>query len=152
MRCWVISILTLPMLAPMAWAHALGATCRLHGNRVEVEAYYDDDTCACDAVVTVLSSRKEKITEGRTDDNGRWSFAAPPPGKYQVVIDAGAGHRVTRQLIVPGAGPSAQDAVLEPTREEFTRFPWLKLSLGVGTIALMCAAFLVAKRLQSENR
>ena len=35
--------------APRAAAHALGAECKLVGDRVEVEAFYDDDTPAREA-------------------------------------------------------------------------------------------------------
>jgi nickel transport protein len=144
-----------------ASAHALGAECRLRGDRVEVEAYYDDDTPARDARVTVQDATKKNVAEGRTDDKGFWSFPRPEPGRYRVTVDAGAGHRTTVTITVPSAQPDDtaaagaltgecdcckdstatgdEQTVVKlsegPGREEFTRPPWLKISLGLVVIA-----------------
>src|SRR5262245_31356111 len=88
--------------APSAFAHALGAECSLRGDRVEVEAYYDDDTPARDARVIVRDVAKKNVAEGRTNDKGFWSFPRPEPGRYRVTVDAGAGHRTTVTITVPG--------------------------------------------------
>jgi nickel transport protein len=143
-----------------ASAHALGAECRLRGDRVEVEAYYDDDTPARDARVTVQDAAKKSLAEGRTNDKGFWSFPRPQPGRYRVTVDAGAGHRATVTITVPSAQPDGTTAASTstgecdcckdgtstqgvqgavklsegPGREEFTRTPWLKIGLGLGVI------------------
>jgi nickel transport protein len=146
-----------------ALAHKLGAECKLNGGRVELEAFYDDDTPARNARVAVIDEGKNNIAEGRTDDKGVWSFEAPKPGTYQVTVDAGAGHRTRVKFTVPaeksaapppgsgspgtasptGEKPPAQQApgpqtISEgPTRAETTRFPLARVGLGLGIIAAL---------------
>jgi nickel transport protein len=136
------------VLADRASAHALGAECKLVGDRVEVEAYYDDDTPARDARVSVRDTGKQVVAEGRTDSEGRWSFARPAAGSYEVVVDAGAGHRVEVKLTVPGAAPAAVPQTIStgPTREEFTSFPWSKVALGLAVIACLGLGWWLARR------
>jgi hypothetical protein len=126
--------------APSGRAHDLGAECKLRGKQVQVEAYFDDDTPAGDARVRVLSGAGQAIIEGRTDGKGRWEFPAPPPGKYRVVVYAGAGHLAEVTISVPEQSqPSSSTEAMPisagPARAEFTRFPWLKVAAGFGTIA-----------------
>jgi hypothetical protein len=134
-----------------AWAHALGAECRLKDGHVRVEAFFDDDVPAASALVQVLNARKEILTSGKTDSAGVWTCTAPTAGQYAIVIDAGMGHRVTVSVTVPGQMPDARGTdVKTPAygseRAEFTRFPLLKIGLGVGTLLLFSVAFVVARR------
>src|SRR5262245_52630816 len=128
-----------------AAAHALGAECKLAGDRVHVEAFFDDDTPAPDARVRVADGQKSLVAEGHTNAQGRWSFARPAPGTYEVVVEAAGGHRARVPITVP-ADPSANGpsepqrettptTISEgPTRQEFTRFPWPKVALGLAAI------------------
>jgi hypothetical protein len=84
-----------------AGAHALGADCTLVGQKVQVEAFYEDNTPARKARVTVLDEGKAVVAEGRTDAKGCWTFPTPRPGRYRVVVEAGEGHRATVTLTVP---------------------------------------------------
>jgi nickel transport protein len=148
-----------PCVAPAsAWAHALGAECTLKGDKVHVEAYFEDDTPAQQALVRVLDSAQQEVVKGQTDAKGLWSFDAPAPGRYQVIIDAGAGHRVAQKLTIPrrGAGAASSDTPSAPvsdapSRAAFTSFPWLKVGLGVGTIGAVAVAFLLSRRASSSR-
>jgi hypothetical protein len=127
-----------------ARAHGLGVQCKLRGGKVEVEAYFDDDTMARDARVQVRNMDGELVAKGRTDDKGRWYFPVPAPGKYNVIVDAGDGHRAREKITIPGTAthsavtqdPAEASVPLSegPSREEFTRFPWLRALLGTGII------------------
>lgn len=154
LRCLgpVAVLLTLATARP-APGHALGAECKLRGDRVEVEAYYDDDTPARNAKVRVLDAHDNVVAEGRTDAQGKWSFPKPQPGSYQVAVDAGAGHGTKLKMTVP-AGEGAPPAAISegPRREEFTRFPWLKVTLGLGAIALFALALWLALRRSQTSR
>ncbi len=164
-HCTFVAVVLLSLLLPArpAAAHGLGAECKLHGGRVQVEAYFDDDTIAADAWVVVRDAAQDILVEGRTDAKGLWSFAAPAAGLYRVTVDAGAGHRTTVRIRVPApaeesaattsaasgecdcckgdnaASPIFGDTVISagPGRAEFTRFPWLKVVFGLTAIALM---------------
>jgi hypothetical protein len=153
----------LPILAALAmmdftvsgaFAHALGAECKLTNDTVSIEAYFDDDTSATDAKVVVTDEAGSAVASGRTDKEGRWTFPAPAPGRYRVRVDAGDGHATTVSLRVPGEvkAPTPAATVSEgQTREEFTRTPWVKLGIGLGAIGLMAAGYAASRRRAVEE-
>jgi hypothetical protein len=135
----VYVILLMLAVAPRAAAHGLAFDCTRDGDRIQVEAYFDDDTPARAAKVQVKDEQEQIVAEGRTDDQGRWSFARPQPGRYVVVVDAGGGHRESRPITI---GTDTDILTTEPApvsgrshRERFTAFPWLRLGLGLAIIA-----------------
>jgi hypothetical protein len=136
-----------------AVAHALGAECRLRGNKVEVEAFFDDDTPAQDAKVTVTDAQRQVIARGRTDEEGRWSFPAPQPGDYLVLVEAGGGHSAKVKMTVPATGSVDEAAVPISdglSRREFTRFPLGRVGLGLAIIGAggLAAWFVLRRRKQ----
>jgi hypothetical protein len=150
-----------------ARAHNLGAECKLRGERVDVEAFFDDDTVPRNARVNVLDAQRQLVASGRTDEKGRWSFPAPRPGVYQVEIDAGAGHRTSIKIIIPGVRSEQTPAAVarprpeEPattisegsTRAEFTRFPWLRVAVGLTVIAVLSLGlWLALQRMRTAPR
>jgi hypothetical protein len=131
---------------------------------VEVEAFFDDNTPAAGAAIAVVDpARKMTIVEGKTDKEGRWSMPVPQPGRYRVVVNAGAGHLADRAMTIPTSGEGAAvdspapecpaccceptEAVVSegPTRSEFTRFPWLKAGIGVGFLGTIGLGFWLAR-------
>jgi hypothetical protein len=132
------AVILLLLVASPAWAHNLGAECKIRGGRVELEAYFDDDTPARNAKVTLRDASSQIIVEGTTDHEGRWSVSVPKPGNYQIIVNAGDGHRHQQELTVldRGAGTGSTIAGDGPSRDEFTRTPWLKIGLGLALIAL----------------
>jgi hypothetical protein len=158
----IVATLLLLLFWPVhAAAHNLDAECKLVGNRVEVEAFYDDDTPARQARVRVLDARQEVLFEGKTDEQGKWSFPRPAPGEYKVEIDAGAGHRRPVTMTIPGPRANATtEKVIEAAvrisesagREELTRFPWQRLLLGLLIIAALSGFFLLVSRRRRPQR
>jgi hypothetical protein len=146
---WLIALSALLLSPGRSAAHALGAECTLHPDKVVVEAYYSDDTAARDAAVEVQDSQKKIVATGKTDAKGIWSFSRPAAGRYTVVVDAGNGHRTQLKITVPplaGAGnaEAPADAVRISTgqsRAEFTSFPWAKAAIGLGTIVILAFAW-----------
>jgi prepilin-type N-terminal cleavage/methylation domain-containing protein/prepilin-type processing-associated H-X9-DG protein len=167
-----LAVLSALLAARPAAAHALGADCAVKDGKVEVEAYYSDDTSARNARVCVEDADHNPVAEGRTDDKGRCSFPAPPAGRYKVIVDAGAGHRTEVKITFPeekqaaasaSAAPSAEPCPCctdeaaaasadpvpvgdGPSREEFTRVPLARVSLGVGLIAALAAGAWLARK------
>jgi nickel transport protein len=145
-----------------ASAHALGAEAKLKGDRVEVEAYFSDDTPARAASVTVTDEVARTVAEGKTDDAGRWQFPRPAGGQYRVSVDAGDGHKARVRLTIPpgpaavstdspgtdAPGSPADDETVSdgPSRAEFTRMPWERIVIGLGAIALIAAVGWTALR------
>jgi hypothetical protein len=162
-------------LAPTwAFAHAVGVSCILRGDKVEVEAYFDDDSPAVKAKVQVVNAKGEIVASGVTDEKGNWNFARPAPGKYEVRLDAGAGHRAKKTIDVPVSKPlecaigslqgvavrvrdaapassAAPTIAVGPTRAEFTRTPWLNVAIGFGIIGGLAGAFLLGSMLRKRG-
>jgi hypothetical protein len=140
-------------------AHALHVECKLHGDRVTVEAFFSDNTPARDAAVTVRDRAGAEVAAGRTDDNGVWSFARPAAGKYEVIANAGAGHRDQKTMTIPtdtalhALSPPPEELIVTagPTRDELTRFPWLRVALGLATIAVLAAVLTIALRRRPQK-
>jgi hypothetical protein len=155
----VFAFLVLAFAPACAFAHALGVDCTLRGAEVEVEAFYDDDAPAQMAKVQVVNALDEIIASGVTDAKGRWTFAAPPPGKYEVRVDAGAGHRAKKTINVTGVEPNTPTEEQAPpmpisdgpTRAEFTRFPWVQVLIGVVVLGGLGGAFAIATVLRKNG-
>lgn len=122
--------------ATSAAAHDLGVSCESDSSgSFAVTAYFSNNAPAAQARVRVTTVDGRVVAEGTTDESGRWSFARPGGGLYFVQVDA-EGHRKLTYLTVPG-DPALPPKTDGPSREEFTRFPWLRLALGLGAIALL---------------
>jgi len=152
-RAGVACILWMCLTGP-AWAHGLGAEARLLDGKVVIQVFFDDDTAAQGAKVSVRDLDGRSVWEGQTDSEGKATFNSPPPGQYRAAIDAGAGHRTAIRFTIPGQssepdlsdGSHSEGQVVSEgkTREEFTKWPWLRLAIGLAIIAL---GFLVLPRL-----
>ena len=137
-------LLLLPLAAS---AHAIGVDARIVGDRVRVEAYFDDDTPARGAKVEVLDGELLVVAEGRTDEKGHWTFAKPKPGKYTVRVDAGDGHAAKTTIAIAGEVEESKSLSDGPSRESFTG--WQRLActgVGLAVIAGLTAALRLARR------
>lgn len=157
LRVYRLALLCLLSIAPAAPAHGLGAQCKLRGGRVELEAYYDDDTPAARARVRILDVEGQVAVEGFTDAEGKWSFPRPQPGRYRVVVDAGAGHRTEQNMTIPNQGDvglgAASTPISEgPSREQFTRFPLVNVLIGLIAILAFGLAAWIGLRQKAESR
>jgi nickel transport protein len=130
-----------------AAAHALLADVRAGKDRVTVEAFFDDDTPAAQALVKVFDSGKKIVAEGKTDTKGVWTFPLPPPGEYQLVVDAGAGHRATKKLVVSARNQSTDNAAAAEHTFPDNSSRWLKVAIGLSAIAAISAGYLLSRRL-----
>lgn len=153
----VLTFLLLTACPGSAFAHAVGVSCALRDDKVEVEAYYDDDSPAANARVHVLNAAEQMVASGITDEKGRWHFVKPKPGTYTVRLDAGAGHRAKATLTVPRIAtepktthPTSTEVTSE--RDQFTQIPWLNVLIGLAVIGGGCGVFLIVARLRSAAR
>ena len=154
----LLAIGTSAFLPNLAAAHALLVDCNMRNGKVEVEAFYDDDTPAPKARVKVINADEQMVAGGVTDQNGSWSFAMPAPGKYVVVVDAGAGHRKEKSIEVPArpdesVPPNDETPIGDgPKRDELTRIPWLKIAIGLVIIGGLSGAFLLASIMRKNAK
>ena len=154
----LLAIGTSAFLPNLAAAHALLVGCNLRDGKVEVEAFYDDDTPAPKARVKVVNAEEQFVAGGETDQKGRWSFAMPAPGKYVVVVNAGAGHRKEKTIELPARPDESMapnnDATIGdgPKRDDLTRIPWLKIAIGLVIIGGLGGAFLLASMMRKNAK
>ncbi|OWK43199.1 hypothetical protein [Fimbriiglobus ruber] len=171
----VLSAGLLLLVPAVASAHAVGIEAKLKGERVVVEAYYDDDSPAADAKIAVTGENGQLVAEGKTDAKGVWSFPTPVGGKYQVAVNAGDGHSAKTSITIPPqaspnpatttepstttipnpAGDDTAKIVSDgPTRAETTGSRrWLMAVVGVGVIGLftLAARRLARRAVSGEN-
>ena len=150
------AIVTL-FLPSTAWAHALGASWEIAGDKLKIEGYYSDNTPARKAIVKLLAGT-ETIGQGNSDDRGICLLPCPKPGTYRIVVETGDGHRAERKVVVPAAAaePSRQAENQRlplppivsdgPSRQEFTSYHWLKVCQGLGYVGLLALAIWVFLR------
>ena len=165
--CGALAILCLILSAIDARAHGLGVGWKVRDGRIHFAAFFDDDSAPRRALVLVRNAAGETVAHGKTDAKGTWSCVTPTPGEYEVIVDAGAGHRTARKLVVRDTGAEERpldftEAGHEDTtaehpgrglvaeggdqRSEFTQFPWLRIAIGLGAIAAVSLAYLAARR------
>lgn len=155
-----------------ASAHAIGVECKLVDAEIKIEAYFDDDTPARQAKVTIRNEAKEVVKTGRTDKKGVLTIPRIPAGKYEVTVDAGSGHLATVTMNVPvwtgketnettkvdatahdgkendGSGTSISTG---QTRAEFTETPWLKMMIGLIAIGVITLAICINLHLKKTH-
>jgi nickel transport protein len=143
---------------------------KLKGDRVAVEAFFDDDTPAADAKVAVTTEDGRMIAEGKADAKGMWSFLAPPAGKYKVTVNAGGGHVAKTTITIPTrpaamptpptpddtapvSGAEPEMVVSDgPTRAETTGWQrWLMAVVGVALIGLFTWGVRLAARRKAHR-
>ncbi len=150
-----LSLLLSTIATNVATAHALGVQAKLKDGKILVEAYYDDDSPAIKTKIQIMKG-KEEIASRVTDEKGLCTFDAPAPGKYEIHADAGAGHRASTTITIPGATPTTEQKKETPissgaTREEFTGTPWLKIGIGISAIGVLCVAFMLASMMRKNG-
>lgn len=144
------ALLTLLLLPTLALAHALNVECWVKGEKVEVKATFDDGTKPAQAAVSVVDEQGATIAAGRTDERGLWTLPTPQPGRYRVVVDAGAGHRAETLMSIGDVTGDTQLVSTGPTEEEFLRTKWLQIGLGLGAILLFCLVLWGVQRFRKK--
>jgi hypothetical protein len=128
-----------------AKAHGLYARAELRGSQLRIEAWFDDDTPAEQAKVKIVSGGVV-VREGTSDEKGLWLTEALPAGKYQIQVDAGAGHRRDTEFIMPEKGDISAAG---PTKSEVKEQHWVGVIVGLLAITLL---IMFGKYLLRERR
>ena len=143
----LVALLALPALAP---AHAVGVEAKLAGDTVRIDAFFDDDTPAGGAKVTVRDGTGALVAEGETDAAGGWAFAVPPAGKYTVRVDAGDGHATTTVVTVP-PHPVADETAISAGASRAAVTGWQRwAAAAVGLAGIAAGTVAVRRRLRAN--
>ena len=140
-------------LASVAQAHAVGIDVKLLDGKVTIETYYDDDTPAPAAKVAVFDAANALVSEGKTDVHGVWTFDAPLAGKYEVRVNAGAGHIAKTTFTIPPVAVETASIADGPDRAAFTG-PMRRVMAAVGLAAIGSLTFVarwVARRKKASD-
>ena len=112
------------MICPIAWGHGVHVFAYVDGQKVFVEGYFTGKSKAVDSVVEVFDAQGNKLTEGRTDNNGVYSFKAldvvPVRGDLRIVLKAGPEHQA--EFHIPAselpAYPKRKSAAASPQKDQ----------------------------------
>src|SRR5277367_4787241 len=81
----------------------------VRGNIVEIEVHNEDQTPAKGLKVALVDAQKNVVAAGKINADGEWSWPAPAPGAYEVVLDPGTGDKGIMRYPIevrPAAMPS----------------------------------------------
>jgi nickel transport protein len=112
------------MICPIVWGHGVHVFAYVDGQKVFVEGYFTGKSKAVDSVVEVFDAQGNKLTEGRTDNNGVYSFKAldvvPVRGDLRIVLKAGPEHQA--EFHIPAselpAYPKRKSAAASPQKDQ----------------------------------
>ncbi|MEA3416500.1 MAG: hypothetical protein U9R02_10160 [Thermodesulfobacteriota bacterium] len=121
---FLFTVLYLAMTAPGALAHKVLLTAYVEGDTVFVEGGFSDGTSCKNAGIEVFDPSGKKLLEGKTNENGEFSFKPPQKTDLKLVLNAGMGHRgeymVTAdelQDVVVGDQATRAEPIPAPTTE-----------------------------------
>ena len=78
---------------PGAVAHKVNIFAYVEGDTVYSESYFANGGSCINTKVEVYDMKGNKLLEGKTDENGKFSFKAPVKESMKLVVNDGLGHR-----------------------------------------------------------
>jgi len=90
---FVVSILLFSSVIHPVFAHEVDVFAWVKGDTVFVEGYYGGSKKAKNALVEVFDPAGTRLIEGRTDEEGEFSFKIPIKTALRIVLTVGTGHK-----------------------------------------------------------
>ena len=122
---WLLPLLAMAVFcfADTALAHRVNIFAWVEGDTVHTQSKFGGGRKAVNAPVEIYDDQENKLLEGRTDDNGEFSFKIPKQSALKIVLVAGMGHR--NEWTVPleeilAAGPPLENTPGAPQPETAT--------------------------------
>jgi nickel transport protein len=107
-----IVLLAICAVVSPADAHKVNIFAYAQNGKINAEGYFVDGTKCQNSVIEVIDNKTgQKMLEGRTDDNGQYSFDIPRAVAIKLILRAGTGHQnefVLSEEEVRGAMPAAK--------------------------------------------
>jgi nickel transport protein len=121
---FLLTVLYLSMTVPWAMAHKVLLTAYVEGDTVFVEGGFSDGTPCKNARIEVFDPSGKKLLEGKTNEDGEFSFKPSQKADLKLVLNAGMGHRGEYtvpadelQGVVVGDQATTTEAMPAPTAE-----------------------------------
>lgn len=105
-------LLCLLVFAPRALAHKVTLFAWAEGGTVYTQSKFSGGKMVKDGKVEVFDGDGTLLLEGRTNDNGEFSFKVPTITDLNLVLTAGIGHQNTWTLSAAELGEGALDPVV----------------------------------------
>lgn len=87
-----VSVLTFAWIG-LAQAHKVNIFAYAEGGTVYTESYFPDGKKVQNGTIEVYDSQGQKLLEGKTDQEGKFSFPVPKKDDLKIVIIASMGHK-----------------------------------------------------------
>ena len=120
MRCWIVYpfsvFLWLVFCVSPAIAHRVTIFAWVEGDTVHTQSKFSGRRAAKGCTVVVYDSEGKQLLEGKTDENGEFSFKVPQKTALKVVLKASVGHLAERTIPaeeVMGVAYAAESSVPE---------------------------------------
>jgi nickel transport protein len=97
-RTAILGVFLLCMFTAPVCAHKVTVIGWVEGDTVFLEGYFSTGTKAENAEIQVSGPGGEVLVEGRTDENGEFSFKVPAVVTLKVLLNAGMGHQATCEI------------------------------------------------------
>lgn len=145
------------ILPQQAAAHKVVVFAWVENGMVHTQSGFGSKRKAKDSLILVKDDSGSILLEGRTDDQGMFSFKIPEhiPSDLHIILEAGTGHRGTwkidRQELVSGNDPGTGRTVDVDNAPE-QGVSMTKVLMGIGIILLMAviARFLTRKKTAND--
>ena len=111
------------LIAPAAaWAHNVNVFAFVEGETVVAECYFSDGAKCRDSTIEVFDKRGKKFAEGKTDEEGRFSFRPPVRTDLVIRLTASMGHQA--EYTVPASDlPEGLPAALQTAHNQAAARP-----------------------------
>jgi nickel transport protein len=91
---WLLAMVALLGLsAGPVWAHKVNVFAYVEGGKVFTESYFPDGKKVEGGTVEVRDASGTKLLEGKTDNQGLFSFPLPKKEDLTITLDATMGHK-----------------------------------------------------------
>lgn len=98
MRPGLLAAFLALVAAPFVFAHAVSLWAEVADGKVVVEAFASDGAKLAGARIVVADAKGEKLIEGKTGADGKFTFDPPYEGEMLIVLMVDGGHRAEFKL------------------------------------------------------
>ncbi len=91
----ITTLLSCFFLAAPAYAHKVNIFAYVENGKIFTESYFPDGKKVEGGTIQIFDSQNQKVAEGKTDKEGKFSLPIPKKDDLTIVIDASMGHKNT---------------------------------------------------------
>lgn len=94
-RVTFYAVIVISLLASYdaVFAHSAMVWAEVKNNQVHVEAYFSGGSKIKNARIVVMDANEQQLLEGKTDENGQFSFTPPNRDDMTIVLIVDKGHQ-----------------------------------------------------------